>query len=91
MAERADVVIELVPQVGDFVARGDPLFRVRGSGDPVDAGDLRARVAIGADRTMEQDPRFAFRILVDIANKGSRRPSTILRRPFWRWTKSTTF
>ncbi len=69
MAERADVVIELVPQVGDFVARGDPLFRVRGSGGPVGAGDLRARVAIGAERTMEQDPRFAFRILVDIANK----------------------
>ena len=69
IAERVDVVIELVPQVGDFVARGDPLFRVRSGGRPVEADALRASVAIGPERTMEQDPRFAFRILVDIANK----------------------
>jgi uncharacterized membrane protein len=69
IAERADVVIKLVPQVGDFVARGDPLFRVRCGGRPVEAGALRSSVAIGPERTMEQDPRFAFRIMVDIANK----------------------
>jgi uncharacterized membrane protein len=69
IAEHADVVIELTPQVGDFVARGDPLFRVTGGGRPVDGGALRASVAIGPERTMEQDPRFAFRIMVDIANK----------------------
>lgn len=69
IAEHADGVIELVPQVGDFVARGDPLFRLRGNGRSIDAGVLRACVAIGAERTMEQDPRFAFRIMVDIANK----------------------
>jgi uncharacterized membrane protein len=69
MAELADVVIELAPQVGDFVARGEPLFRIYGSGRAVDAGVLRASVAIGPERTMEQDPRFAFRIMVDIANK----------------------
>lgn len=28
LAERANCVIEMVPQVGDFVAAGDPLFRV---------------------------------------------------------------
>jgi uncharacterized membrane protein len=69
IAAQADVVIELVPQVGDFVARGDPLFRVRNGGRPVEADALRARIAIGPERTMEQDPRFAFRIMVDIANK----------------------
>jgi uncharacterized membrane protein len=51
------------------VARGDPLFRVRCGGRPVEAGALRSSVAIGPERTMEQDPRFAFRIMVDIANK----------------------
>jgi uncharacterized membrane protein len=69
LAERADVVIELVPQVGDYVARGDPLFRIRSGGRPIDASALCACVAIGPERTMEQDPRFAFRIMVDIANK----------------------
>ncbi len=69
VAGRADVVIELVPQVGDFLAWGDPLFRVRSGGRPVEAARLRACVAVGAERTTEQDPRYAFRILVDIANK----------------------
>jgi uncharacterized membrane protein len=31
---------------------------------------LRRSVAYGDERTIEQDPKFAFRLLVDIANKG---------------------
>jgi uncharacterized membrane protein len=31
LAEQADCVLELVPAVGDFVSRGAPLFKVRGS------------------------------------------------------------
>jgi len=67
IAERDDLVIELVPQVGDFVARGDPLFRVRNGA--ADAATLRSSIVFGGERTIEQDPRFAFRIMVDIANK----------------------
>ncbi len=70
LAERADCVIELVPQVGDFVAPGDPLFRVyRGRSAPP-SSRLRDSVALGQERTLEQDPAFAFRILVDMASKG---------------------
>jgi uncharacterized membrane protein len=68
LAEEADAVVELVPQVGDSVSHGDPLFRVFG-GKPIPRDALRACVAVGTERTLEQDPRFAFRILVDIANK----------------------
>jgi len=64
-----DSVIELLPQVGDSVTRGDPLFRVYGGTRPVSPQSLRACVAVGTERTLDQDPRFAFRILVDIANK----------------------
>ena len=67
LARRADCLIELVPQVGDFVAQGDPLFRLY-DGD-VDDRDLQQAIAIGPERTMEQDPAFAFRIIVDIAAK----------------------
>jgi uncharacterized membrane protein len=67
LAERADAVVELLPQVGDFVATGGPLFRVAGGAVSPDA--LRGCVAIGPERTLEQDPRFVFRILVDIASK----------------------
>jgi uncharacterized membrane protein len=68
LARRADGLIEVVPQVGEFVAKGDPLFRLHGGGD-VDDRDLQQSIAIGPERTMEQDPAFAFRIIVDVAAK----------------------
>jgi len=70
LAQRADCVIELVPQVGDFVAIGDPLFRVFQGGATVPVNALYQSVAVGQERTLEQDPAFAIRILVDIASKG---------------------
>jgi uncharacterized membrane protein len=69
LATRADAVIEIVPQVGDFVARGDSLFRVCESGGHFDDEALLRSVAFGTERTLEQDPLFAYRILVDIAEK----------------------
>ena len=68
-ARNADAAVELIPQVGDFVSAGDPLFRVAGGAIPIAPEELRGCVAVGPERTMEQDPRFVFRILVDIANK----------------------
>jgi uncharacterized membrane protein len=70
LAQRADCVIELVPQVGDFVAVGDPLFRVYGGGPTPPTEVLCQSIAVGQERTLEQDPAFAFRIMVDIASKG---------------------
>ena len=68
VAERENGTIEVVPQVGDFVAKGDPLFKVHGTTRPLDARTRRA-IALGPERTMEQDPAFALRIVVDIALK----------------------
>jgi uncharacterized membrane protein len=68
LARQADCLIEVVPQVGDFVAKGDPLFRLYGGGDVGDR-HLQQSIAIGPERTMEQDPAFAFRIIVDVAAK----------------------
>jgi uncharacterized membrane protein len=69
LAERADCVIEMVPQVGDHVAVGDPLFRVFRGGATLAPEDLYQSVGVGQERTLEQDPTFAFRIMVDIASK----------------------
>ena len=69
LARRADCLVELVPQVGDFVTRGDPLFRLYRGGASIGDRELQQAVAIGPERTMEQDPQFAFRIVVDIASK----------------------
>jgi uncharacterized membrane protein len=68
-AEKAEGVIEFVPQVGDFVGSAEPLFLLHGGAEAVQERKLRASVVLGAERTMEQDPLFAFRILVDIAIK----------------------
>lgn len=66
-ARRSNGVIELVPQVGDFVAAGEPLFKLYDGAATVDEQLLHTTVAFGSERTMEQDPTFAFRIVIDIA------------------------
>ena len=66
-AERARGLIEFVPQVGDFVAVEEPLFNLYDGAQSIDEDTLRSVVAFGSERTMEQDPTFAFRIVVDIA------------------------
>ena len=68
-ALQADCVIELAPEVGDFLAVDEPLFNLYGNAGGIDDRELRALVALGSERTMEQDPMFAFRIEVDIALK----------------------
>ena len=68
-AARFGGVVELVPQVGDFVATGRPLLIVHGGGGPVDDRRLAGQVAFGPERTIEQDLMFAIRVIVDIAIK----------------------
>jgi uncharacterized membrane protein len=68
-ARWADGMVEFVPQVGDFVATGEPLFVLYGGATTISVARLRTTVAFGPERTMEQDPMFSFRILVDIALK----------------------
>ena len=70
LGQSANCIIEMVPQVGDFVAVGEPLFRIVLGGRALPEKALCESVALGQERTMGQDPAFAFRILVDIANKG---------------------
>jgi uncharacterized membrane protein len=67
-AERANCVIGLIPQVGEFVARGEMLFEVYGERGS-SPGELEQAVAVGPARTLQEDPAFAVRILVDVAVK----------------------
>ncbi len=66
-AERASGLVEFVPQVGDFVAVDEPLFNLHGRAQSLDEATLRSAIAFGSERSLEQDPTFAFRIVVDIA------------------------
>jgi uncharacterized membrane protein len=69
LARRHRGIVEFVPQVGDFVADGEPLFVLHGSAGAIHDPTLHSTVAFGPERTMEQDPLFSFRIMVDIALK----------------------
>lgn len=56
--------------VGDFVHPDAPLFDVRGVPPPRDAArSIEGMVALGQERTIAQDPAFAVRVMVDVANR----------------------
>jgi uncharacterized membrane protein len=67
-ATRRNVQVALKHAVGDAVPIGEPLATIHGG----EAGsraehELNAMIALGDERTIEQDPAFAIRIMVDIA------------------------
>jgi uncharacterized membrane protein len=67
IAEKADCVLELVPAMGDFVPRGGPLFRVRGSLPEPGRSAAALSVILERERSHEFDPAFGLRKLVDVA------------------------
>jgi uncharacterized membrane protein len=69
IATRAGCTIEVVPQVGDFVNTRDSVFRIYGNDSTISAETLLDNIALERERSLEQDPAFAFRIIVDIAAK----------------------
>src|SRR5262249_36533851 len=67
-ARANESVIVLPHAVGDFVPEGSVLMRVYGQApDPTVERQLRGAVALGDERTIQQDPAFALRIMGDIA------------------------
>jgi uncharacterized membrane protein len=69
LAKVAGGVIEIVAAVGDTVVELTPFLQVYGAEQPIDEQKLRDGIAIGEERTFEQDPKYAIRLLVDIAIK----------------------
>jgi uncharacterized membrane protein len=67
LARNAQAVIEVEYPIGDTVPDGAPLLRVRGGLHEVQPQQLRRAVVIGQQRTIEQDPLYAMRLIVDIA------------------------
>jgi uncharacterized membrane protein len=68
-SQRANAVIQLIPVVGDFVGQDEPLFALYGNVAGLDESILVSSIDFGVERTLEQDPTFAFRIILDIALK----------------------
>ncbi|MFR9798810.1 DUF2254 domain-containing protein [Streptomyces sp. MS06] len=64
-ARQRDVVLRLVPRIGDFVVPGTPLLAVHGGPVP-SARSLTYTVSVGVERTFHQDLALGLRQLVDI-------------------------
>jgi uncharacterized membrane protein len=62
-------IVEVTSSAGDFVVEGTPLLRVYGGTHHIDEKRFREAFGMGGDRTFEQDPEYALRLLVDIAIK----------------------
>jgi uncharacterized membrane protein len=69
VARDADVTLEMTAGVGRFVPEGAPIFTVTGDAARLDRRRLHRAVAMGAERTMDQDGAFGIQTLVDIAER----------------------
>ncbi len=68
-AVRYDCVIVVGCSVGDFVRSGIPLISVHAARRLPRPDMLAGRIALGKERSIEDDPAFALRIMVDIATR----------------------
>lgn len=66
-AQQAGAVIVMIHAVGDTIFEGNPLISVHGAQARLDERELLHGVKLSLERTFEQDPKYALRLLVDIA------------------------
>ncbi len=62
--------VEVVPRVGSYLSPGVSTLRVHGGRTPPEAAAARRVLVLSRQRTVDQDPAFVIRILVDIAIRG---------------------
>jgi len=67
LATSRGAVIVVVESVGDTLIEDRVMLRVHGGKGTFDERTFAGVFAIGAERTFEQDPKYALRLLVDIA------------------------
>jgi uncharacterized membrane protein len=67
LARRYDCLLVLPLAIGDFVPHGAVVVEVFADASSPSERRLRRLIALGRERTIEQDPAFALRVLVDIA------------------------
>jgi uncharacterized membrane protein len=68
-ATRNDCTLVLPHATGDFVSTGVRTLEVYGTAgrERLDEHRLQGMIAFGTERTIEQDPAFALRVMVDVA------------------------
>jgi uncharacterized membrane protein len=69
IAKRHDCLIVVRHAVGDYIAAGEVLADIYGAVERDLGRAVNQLIALGTERTFEQDPLFSLRILVDISAK----------------------
>jgi len=69
LASTVGAVIEVSAAIGDSVLETASLLRVYGGRSKLDERALQGAIRVGNERTFEQDPKYAIRVIVDIAIK----------------------
>jgi uncharacterized membrane protein len=68
LADERDVVVRLLPAVGDFVVQGEPVLATSpGAPDAAFERRIRGALVVARERTVEQDAAYGVRQLVDVA------------------------
>jgi uncharacterized membrane protein len=67
LARAAGAVLVIESAVGDTVVEEQVLLRVHGASAPLADRAVRRCIHLASTRTFEQDPKYAIRLLVDIA------------------------
>ena len=66
LARKANVELEVLPVLGDFVPAGAPLLRIKGQPKFDIASDFLRRITLDKERSFDQDLAYGPRLLVDI-------------------------
>ena len=67
LARAAGAVVRVPASIGDPIAAGAVLATVHGGGLDIPASALRDAFRLDRDRVLEDDPKYALRLLVDVA------------------------
>ena len=67
VAEQTGGFVDVVPVVGEYLASGRVVLRISGAREDAEPRLVRRVFVLARQRTVDQDPAFALRMLVDIA------------------------
>ncbi|NMB59949.1 MAG: DUF2254 domain-containing protein [Chloroflexi bacterium] len=67
VAKRSDAVIEVLYAAGDLIPEGADVMKVFSPARQVSEWQAVRALRMGEQRTIDQDPKYAFRLIVDIA------------------------
>jgi uncharacterized membrane protein len=67
LAQKTDAIIEVVYPTGDTVPEGAVFMKVYGGKYNIPDWQLLQTVTFGEQRTIDQDPKYSLRLIVDIA------------------------